>query len=817
MRQVLQDLRYALRQLRKRPGFSVPAILALALGIGASTAVFSLVYNVLLKPLPFKNPDRLVMVWQSDSPGGPKRELVTPANFSDLRAQADSFQDLAAFVSANDLKLPGEGGYERASQTYVTPRFFAVLGNEPLIGRIFNRREETDRGYPTAIISYSLWERRFNRDPKIIGQHIVVDDYEQRAHTIIGVMPAGFNFPSGTDLWLPSAFFGWQFPVPPPDSMDRCCSWLQVIGRLKPGVNVERAQTQISTIARTIAARHPDKESLRGLSIVPLYEQLVASHRRLLLFLLSAVGCLMLIACANVAGLLFARFSSQRQELLIRAALGASRPRLIGQLLAESALLSAIGGVIGLALANAGVRTLVVVFGPTIPRASDAATISIGMLAFSIALCVAVAMISGLAPALMYSNEAGRCGLQKAGHGYVVEFPALKFRGASVVVQFALAVSLVTAAGLFLRTFDNLHQVDPGFKTDHISATTFDLTSARMGDQGRRRAFLSHLLERIQALPGVTSAGAVSNAPLTGDTYLDQPITLEGGSLNLASQSAVVSPSAATAGYFHTMGISLNAGRMFADSDDATHPMVALVNETAARWYWGKQNAVGHRFFMGEDGNRTPVEIIGVVGDVRSVGLEVSSRPEVYFSYKQFPVYDTTLVVRSQKDIVGLDASIRREAAALNQGMLIIRDKTMDQIVADSTRQTQFRALLMTIFSLAALVIAAIGMYGMMSYSVAHRTHEIGVRTALGAHPRDIMRLVIREGATVVLTGLVIGVLMSVALTRFMESLLYGVAANDPLTLLMVSALLASVAFTACFVPARRAARVDPVVALRYE
>lgn len=817
MRVILQDFRYALRQLRKCPGFAVPAVLALALGIAASTAIFSLVYSVLLKPLPFKNPDRIVTVWQSGSRDNPKQNLVTPANFSDLRAQADDFQDIAAFVSSDDLKLLGPDGYVRISEAYVTPRFFAVLGTEPMIGRAFTARAETRRDNPTAIISYSLWERWFHRDPNIIGKPVVIDEDGKRTHTIIGVMPARFTFPSGTDLWLPSGFFGWEVPVPPPDSADRCCSWLQVIGRLKSGVTLERAQTQISAIAQRISLRHPDRDSPEDFSLVPLYEQLVASHRELLLLLLLAVGCLLLIACSNVAGLLFARFSTQRSELRLRAALGASRSRLVRQLLAESILLSAIGSVIGLVLAHAGLRILVLFFGSTIPRAGDATTLDAGVLTFSIVLSAVVAMLCGLAPALIYSQQAGRFKLQSIEHRRLAEISPVKFRSVLLVAQFALTITLVTVAGLFLRTFENLQHVDPGFETDHVSATTFDLTVASMGDQNRRRAFLQDLIERVQTLPGVTSAGAVSNAPLTGDTYLDEPVTIDGQSLKSEPLRAVANPNAVTPGYFSTMGIPLKAGRMFGSNDDGAHPRVALVSETFAKQHWGNESAVGRRFFVGEGLNRTPVEVIGVVGDVRTTGLEASPRPEIYYNFKQFPVYDTTLVVRSRGNMVSLAESIRREATALNGGIFITRDKTMKQIAVDSIRQPKFRALLMTFFSIAALLIAAIGMYGVTSYSVAQRTHEIGIRTALGANHGDVVSLIVSQGARVALIGIVIGVLMTFALTRLMESLIFGVGANDPLTLVVVAALTMSVALTACFVPANRATRVDPMVALRHE
>lgn len=721
LRQWVEDLRMDMRicgrGLMRTPGFTFFAAVPLALGIGSTAAIFSLIYSTLLKPLPYREPNRVVMLWQQEAGGAAGRGQVSPANFVDWRAQNSVFSDMAAFNS-DEVKLPGIDRYERVNAAHITSRFFATLGVLPLAGRTFNTTEEVRKSAPTAIISYALWQRRFQGSPSVVGQRLQVDDYGLMTYTVIGVMREGFNFPEGSDVWFPSGYFGWNVPIPPPDSNDRCCSWLQVIARLKPGMSVAGAHSDMSVIAKRIARAHPGQSSPPEVAVIPLREQLVGNYRRLLLVLLAAIGGLLLIACANVAGLLLARATVRQNEILIRSALGASRGRLVRQLLAESMVLAILGAVAGVVLAPAGLRALTLIPGPAL-SGDSVPHVNLAVLGVAVILAIFVALASGLAPALAFSGERTRSALAQGGRRTTSDSSARQLRRALVIAEFALALGLMTASGLLLRTFDNLQRMSPGFQTQHLLLTTLDFTASAIGEQARARSLLAELIGQVEGLPGVLLAGAVSNAPLTGDTYLDQPITVRGHPPQPGTRFDIVNTNAVTPGYFRTMGIPIKAGRPLDERDNDNAPLAAVISQTAAKRYWGREDPVGKKFSFdgGRDGNAFTV--VGVAGDVFSMGLDRAPRPDAYFSYRQYPVYAVTLAVRLRGDARGISKAISERAASLNKAILVTRSARGDELISSSIRGQRFRAVVLTLFSIMALVLAAVGMHGVVSYSVA--------------------------------------------------------------------------------------------------
>jgi predicted permease len=809
------DLRIAGRGLWRTPGFTLLAALPLALGIGSSAAVFSLIYSTLLKPLPYREPNRVVILWQQEDGGASKRELVTPANFVDWRAQNNVFSDMAAF-NGGDVKLPGNDRYERVNAAHVTSRFFATLGVTPLAGRTFTASEELRKSAPTAIVSYALWQRRFRGSPSVVGQTLQVDDYGLLTYTIVGVMPQGFNFPEGADVWFPSGYFGWPVPIPPLDANDRCCSWLQVVARLKPGVSVASAHSNMTVIAQRIARAHPGQTSPPDIAVVPLREQLIGNYRQLLLVLFAAIGCLLLIACANVAGLLFARATVRQGEILIRSALGATRGRIIRQLLAECLVLAVLGAAAGTTLAPMGLRAFALMPSPAL-SGTEVPHLDFAVLGAAVILTCFVALGSGIAPALAFSGERLNSGLAQAGRRATSDSATRHFRTGLVIAEFALALGLMTASGLFVRTFDNLQRVSPGFQTQHLFVATLDFTASAIGDQTRARLLLAQLIGQVEGLPGVLSAGAVSNAPLTGDTYLDQPITVQGHPPRAGTRFDIINTNAVTPEYFRAMGIPIKAGRPLDERDNDNAPLAAVISETAAKRYWRQENPVGKKFFFDDGRDGAAFNVVGVAGDVLSMGLDSSPRPDVYFSYKQYPVYAVTLAVRLQGDPRGIGEAIARQATTLNKAILVTRNKRGDELISGSIRGQRFRAVVLTIFSAIALLLAAVGMHGVVSYSVAQRINEIGIRMALGATRANVVSLILGDGFRICVGGLAIGVPLSLIAAYAIRSWIFGVPPFDVFTLAAAVAALSLVAMLACYVPARRAAGCDPLAAIRYE
>jgi putative ABC transport system permease protein len=814
------DLRYAIRALRHNPGFTITAVLTLMLGIGANTVFFSVIKAVLLTPLPYPEPDRLVMVWQRNSQKGLSQERVTPANFADWRSQNQVFEHMGfypAWGGAQTFRIAGKDRPERVPGAYASSGLFRALGVEPILGRTFVPEEDQAKGNQAAILSYALWQRSFEGAPDVLGRPVTVDTYGLRTYTIVGVMPPGFDLPDRSQIWLPTGWMGVN--VPAPGASDRCCSWLAVVARLKPDSTLEQAQTQMTTIARRILDQHPESRESAEVSVVPLLDQMVGQVRRALLVLQGAVFFVLLIASANVASLMLSRAVARQKEIVMRAVLGAGRARIVRQSLIESLVLALGGGGLGLLLAVFSLKLVVSVGGDRVPRLRDA-QIDLTMLGITILLSLLTGLLFGLAPALYASR------LTVGGRQWTRR--TLPARNFLVVSEIALATMLLVGAGLLIESFLRLQQVDTGFRPENVLTASFDMTGRSFAGRVRPRVFFHELMTRMRSSPGVVWAGGVSMLPLADTGGAGQAITIESRGILPAADSAKAKTGGATPDYFRAMGVSLLQGRFFTESDGSEAPHVAIINESMARRYWPGENPLGQRVALGSrerlgrvrPGNAAEPEwtqIVGVVADMRGIGLDAAPRPELYRPYWQWPWYEVELVIRTSGEPSRLAAAVRREAQDLDKDALITRLRTMDEIVSDSVAQPRFRAALLGVFAGSALLLAALGIYGVVSYSVTQRTREIGIRTALGAQRAEVLRMILREGLTLSTAGILIGLAGSLAFSRVISTLLFGVTATEPATLAAVSLLLTGVAIAASLVPARRATRVDPMVALRHE
>jgi putative ABC transport system permease protein len=802
-----QDLRYGARTLLKQPGFTLIAVLTLGLGIGVNTAIFSVVNGVLLSPLPYRAPDRLAQVWEHNRPKNKPHGSVAPANFLDWKAQNRSFEGMAAYDSFPSFNLTGVGEPERIQAARVSVGLFPLLGVEAVAGRTFTDDEERRGNHQVALVSNRLWQRRFGADPGLVGRTLSLND---RSFTVVGILPPDFRFlPEEYEIFIPMVLDGWEATA-------RGTHPLRVVARLKEGVTLAQAQAEMDQIARRLEQEYPNSNTGVGVTLVPLREQLVGESRRALLVLLGAVAFVLLIACANVANLLLTRAVTRRKEMAVRLALGAGRARLIRQLLTESLLLAGAGGVGGLLLALWGVQILktFLVQNALLPR-GESVGLDGRVLAFTLGISLVTGLVFGLAPGLAASktdlNDALKEGGRRAGGGARDR----RFRQALVVGEVALALVLLVGAGLMIQSFLQLRRVDPGFRPENVLAVDISLPGSRYQNGRQVLNFQRQLLERVAVQPGVRSVGAAAYLPFSG-TNNSWTIKIE-GSLSRPS-GAWLEPGwrPVTANYFRTMGIPLVKGRDFAASDDdETAPGVAVINEAAARACWPGEEPLGSRFKLE---GRT-YAVVGVVKDVKHARLDGEAAPEIYFPYSQLPITwrGMTVVARTEAAPEHLAAALRSVVQELDKDQPIYNVRTLEGLISKSVSRPQFHLLLLGSFAALALLMASLGLYGVMSYTVTQRTPEIGIRMAFGAQPRDALKLVVGAGLKLTLIGIGIGLLAAFALTRVMESLLFGVSATDPLTFAEVAFLLIAVALLACYLPAWRATQVDPLVALRSE
>ena len=799
---LLQDFRYALRQLRKSRGFAVVAVITLALAIGANTAIFSVVDAVLLHPLPYPDSDRLVKVSQTFE--GESTDDASPANYLDWVSQNHVFSDMAASRGWQGSLSAGDRP-ERIRGTMTTPSFFPLFGVRPILGRGLRASDAQPGNDHLVVLGYGLWQRSFAADSATVGRNIQLNGEQ---YTVVGVMPPNFSPNEYGELWLPSP---WGVPTHPlvPDKDPRQFrdrNYLAVWARLKPGVTAQQAHAELDTIGRRLEKQYPDANERTGVTFLPLYDYVVGDIRPILLVVLAAVVVVLLIGCANVANLLLARATARVKEVSIRTALGASRRRLLRQLLTESLLLAILGGVLGLLLAVAAVPPLLALSPPDI-REFKQIGINWEVLAFSFLVSLVCGVAFGLMPALQASRSNPSEFLKEGERGTTVNRG--RTRAALVVAEVGLSLVLLVGAGLLVKSFARLMDVNPGFDPDHL--LTFNLALPPSTDPARQLTFYQQVLERLQALPGVQSVGAVSRLPLAGGNS-SRSFNVAGGEKGYEADIRVSTPD-----YFRTMGIPLLKGRNFNESDFGSSPNLAVVNDALARSVFPGQDPIGKQInHFGPD--NLALQIIGVVGNVRHVGLDTAPRAEIYQLLGQAQWPSMFVAIRSAaSDATGVTLAAQSVVLGVNQDVPLANVRTMQDVIANSVQPRKFSMLLLTIFAALAMLLAAIGLYGVMSYSVAQRTREIGIRMALGARRPDVLALVVKQGMALVLLGIAAGILLSLGMTRLISGMLFGITATDPLTFAGVAALLASVAFLANYLPARRASKVDPMVALRYE
>ncbi|MDQ3803874.1 MAG: ABC transporter permease [Acidobacteriota bacterium] len=807
-----QDLRYGLRTLLKNPGFTAVAVIALALGIGANSAIFSVVNAVLLRPLPYRDPDRLVMVWEENTKAGYPRDTPAAANYIDWRDQNQVFEGMAAIADVS-FNLTGAGEPERLDGRRVSASLFPLLGVEPHLGRAFLPEEDQPGANRVAVLSHGLWQRRFGADANIAGKPLTLNG---ESYEVVGVMPPHFQFPSREDeLWVPIAFT-------PQEAASRGRHYLQVLARLKPGVTLGQAQAEMSTIAARLQQQYPEQNTNLGATVTPLHEHVVGDIRPALLVLLGAVGFVLLVACANVANLLLARAAVRQKEIAVRVALGASRLRLVRQFLTESVLLAALGGGLGLLLSVWGVSLLKTFIPENISQAR-AVAVDARVLGFTVLVSLLTGLIFGLAPAVQASNFNLNETLKEGGRDSAAGSRGNRIRALLVVAEVAVSLVLLIGAGLLINSFLRLRNVDPGFRADNLLTMSIELPQQKYPDPARRAAFYTELVSRIEALPGVKSAAVTNWIPLVfqgdsiGFSIEGRPDPAPGQGRRPTVVTRVVHPH-----YFRTMGIQLLRGREFGEQDRVESPTVAVISETMARRHWPGEDPTGKRITPGPATSTDPddwVTIVGVVKDVRQFELGAEPKPQMYVSYAQGWSFFAPrhLVVSTAVEPLSLAATVRKTVWEIDKDQPVSDIRTMEEVLSESLARQRFSMLLLGIFAAVALALAAVGIYGVMSYAVAQRTHEIGIRMALGAQRGDVLKLAVGQGLKLVLIGVALGLAAAFALTRVMASLLFGVSATDPATLVTISLVLIGVAVLASYIPARRAAKVDPMIALRYE
>ena len=811
MDSIFKDIRYGVRGLLKRPGFTAIVVVTLALGIGASTAIFSVVNSVLLRRLPYKTADRIVAIQELNPQG--TRVQVTAANFLDWRAQNTVFEHLAAIrIATTNLALSDRA--ERLDMAQTSANFFDVFGVGPQYGRLFLPQDEQAGHTPVVVLSHALWTRRFGSDQGIIGKPITLDGSN---YTVIGIAPPGFQYPDKTELWLPPLrLVPEAYPQVDP-AQNRGLGYLAAVALLKPGVTVAQAASEMETITTRLRQQYPETNNRRFNRVVSLHDHLIGNNRAMLLLLFGAVMFVLLIACANVANLLLANASARHKEIAIRAALGASRKRIAQQLLTESATLALAGGALGLLLSFWGVALITRLLPTDFPRLNEIHT-DWRVLVFTTVASLLTGFLFGLAPALSLSRGDVQEAMKESGRGTAGGVRSSRLRHALIVAEVALSVVLLAGAGLLFRSFLQLQSVNAGFTPQQVLTARLTPSGNDFRTDADFVTFYDNVLQRLREVPGVQYAGIINTLPLSkGPTT---GFRVEGRPVLPRDQWSPTNFRAVSSDYFSAMGIPVMHGRALTDRDDNGAPGVLVVNQALADRDFPGESAVGKRVTFGNtDNNRQPVwfEIVGITANVRSLELREEPPPEIYFSAKQNPFVNMSLVIRSTVEPTTLAASVRQVVTDVNKSVPVADIKTMEHIVTESVTQPRFNVFLLGLFSFIALVLSAAGIYGVTAYTVTQRTHELGIRLALGAQVGDVLRMILGQGMAVIGVGLVLGLVSAFALMRLLRSLLFGVGENDPLTFAAITLVLLLVALLACYIPARRATKVDPLVALRYE